>query len=487
MSRSRTFKAILLASGETLTLVLSLSSMAVLVRIFSKEDFALYRQTRLAYEFAAPLLALGLPQALFYFLPGRPNRPRPTLMENLVPLALMGAVFSLFLVGGGNRLLAWRFHNPDLAHTLKLFAPYPLFALPAGTIGACLMARDRPGRLALYNVASRTFLFGVIIAAALLWRSPAALITASAVAMACVSIPAIALMLHACPGRWARPTLAGMRAQLAHSIPLSLSSMINGLSRQLDKIVVAAMCPASAFAVYAVGAMEVPLAHVINRSVTSVLLPEFAALHRAGNHADILKLWHRSMIKSARVIFPMMVFLLLAAPLVITTLFSARYEASIRVFQVYLILLPIRIANFSAVFQAAGRTRALMIRAGVALATNAVLTVLLVKHVGYMGACIATCLSIYAWTVPYSVFVSARILHTKAASLVPWRPVLKIAVLSCLPAAVFWLPLDRLVSHNAVRLLILAAAYGGGLLLAFQLSGEWYWKKELHDILQRRG
>ena len=91
-----------------------LAIAAVLSRVFDKVDYATYRQTLLVYQFVGPLLGLGLPAALFYFLPGEASRLRAVLLENLILLGALGGAFSLFLVLGGNRLIASQFSTPEL-------------------------------------------------------------------------------------------------------------------------------------------------------------------------------------------------------------------------------------------------------------------------------------------------------------------------------------------------------------------------------------
>ena len=175
MAKSRTAKVLALSMGKALTALVVIVSTAVLSRVLTKHDYATYRQTLLAYFFAAPLLTLALPQALYYFLPVETKRKRGLLVDNISMLAMMGVVFSLFLLLGGNRLLAWRFHNPDLVSTLRVIAPYSIFMLPMGAIGACLVVMDRVITLTVYNILSRLFMVGVIIAARMKAKMIAAL------------------------------------------------------------------------------------------------------------------------------------------------------------------------------------------------------------------------------------------------------------------------------------------------------------------------
>jgi len=92
MSESRSVKVLILSSGQALTALVSVISMAVLTRVFSKPDYATFRQTLLTYTFAAPFVMLGMNRALYFFLPSERERPRTWLVENLLLLALAGAV-----------------------------------------------------------------------------------------------------------------------------------------------------------------------------------------------------------------------------------------------------------------------------------------------------------------------------------------------------------------------------------------------------------
>ena len=259
MSQSRTVKSGILASGTFLTTCVRLISAVVLVRVLSKYDYATYRQTLLAYAFVAPLLMLGLPNALYYFLPGENKRPRSRLMDNLMLLTFMAGLFTLFLLFGGNRLLAWRFKNPDLARTLLILAPYPLFMLPASAFGACLIARDRVKQVAVFNVLSRLFILAIVLAATLIWRTPVAAIVGTVVGAGIVLLPALKLMFASCKVGSLLPSTEGMWSQLKYAVPLGLAGFIGTISMSLDKIIVSSMCSPEQFAVYVNGAIEIPL------------------------------------------------------------------------------------------------------------------------------------------------------------------------------------------------------------------------------------
>jgi len=75
MFESRSAKVLVLSSGQALTALVGVVSMAVLTRVFSKLDYATYRQTLLAYTFAVPFVALGLDRSFYFVLPGERDQP----------------------------------------------------------------------------------------------------------------------------------------------------------------------------------------------------------------------------------------------------------------------------------------------------------------------------------------------------------------------------------------------------------------------------
>ena len=443
MSHSRTFKAAILASGEFLSTLVNLASFAVLSRVLTMGDYATYRQAILAFFFAVPILTLGLPQAMYYFLPGEQKRPRAVLLENMIPLTLMAVLFSAFLLFGGGRLLAMRFSNPGLERMLLLFAPYPLLILPAAGLAACLMARDRARQVAIYNVASRLVTGLLVIAAAILWRNPEGPIRANVLAAAVILVPAIWLMLRATRGgERSAPTLGGMWEQSKFAVPLGLAAVLGTVSASLDKVIVASMCSRQDFAIYSNGAMEIPLIGVVTGSITAVLLPDIARLRKEGRSAEALELWKRGAAKSAVLILPVMCLLFCMAPEVMSVLFSSRYLASALPFRLYLLLLPIRVVTFAVMLLAANKGNLLLIRAAGDLVVNLLLSVVFVRFWGYIGAAIAGIITMYLWTVPFSIMAIARHYGTRPVLVMPLNrlwPVLAASILACIACIPVWL------------------------------------------------
>jgi O-antigen/teichoic acid export membrane protein len=469
MSQSRTVKAGILASGTFLTTCVRLISAVVLARLLSMYDYATYKQTLLAYAFVAPLLMLGLPNALYYFLPGENNRPRSVLMENLLLLSFMAGLFTLFLLFGGNRLLAWRFKNPDLARTLLILAPYPLFMLPASGLSACLIARNRVKQVAIFNVLSCLCMLGIVLTVVLIYRTPTAAIVGTVVAAGIVLLPALKLMFASCKVGPLLPSANGMWSQLKYAIPLGLAGMIGTISKLLDKMIVSSMCSPEQFAVYVNGAIEIPLIGVLTGSVMAILLPDLVKMYKEAQYRELRVLWHRAMVKCSLLILPIMVFLLAMAPEVIRVLFSDRYAESVHPFRIYLLALPVRVTHFGAIFMAAGRNKLIVYRAVTGLILNLFLSIMLVRFLGYIGATISTILIVYLWAVPYNLIFITRILKINIRNIIPLGILTKVLLVSIGSGVVFLLaPFVRPLG-DVLTLAIFSLSYALFILVFFDL------------------
>jgi O-antigen/teichoic acid export membrane protein len=471
MSKSRSAKVLILSSGQALTSLVGLISMAVLTRVFSKLDYATYRQTMLAFTFAVPFVTLGLDRALYLFLPGEQKRPRALLVENLLLLVLAGGTLSLFILLGGNHLLARRLDNPDLASILLLLVPYPLLMLPASAMTACLMARDRAEQIAGFNVVSRLLMLALVLLPVLFWTTPAAAIAGTVAGAAITTVAALVLMFRACPsGPW-RPRWSSMWAQLTFAVPLGLATLVGTVSVSLDQMLVSLRCPPEVFAVYSVGSLEIPLIGIITGSITSVVLVDYARYYREARIGEIVALVHRAMSQSATLLVPIMVFLLCVAPDLMCVLFGEKYRDSSVPFRVFLLLLPVRTITFGAVLQAAGQSRHILIQSILGLGANAVLAWWAIGWIGPVGACWASVVTTYLVSVPYLMSVMRSALRVPYRRMFPWNDLLKIMVTTIVPGAATLAVMSIPWVPDVVRLAVGTAVYGGILVPILVLSG----------------
>jgi O-antigen/teichoic acid export membrane protein len=413
---SNTAKVIALSLGNGLTTLVGLVASIVLSRVLTILDYATYRQALLAYQFAEPLLSLALPMALYYFLPAEHDRKRGLLVDNVLLLTLMGSIFSLFLMLGGSRLLSLRFNNPDLEAALHLLIPYPIFLFPAGILSAVLVVHARTAALSVFNVASRGILGFLVIATCLLWRNPSAPLI-SQVVWSVLMLPIVLwLGFSTLPSGSLLPNGRSMLAMLKYSAPLGLATMLGTITLQLDKIIVSSLCIPEEFAIYANGAIEIPLIGTVTGAIATVILAAMSERCRGNEKEEALRLFHKAAVMSALVLFPTAVFLFIHAPDCILVLYSAKYLESVGAFRAYLLILPIRIVYYGSALMALGMTRTVLWRSVGDLMVNTILCIVLVHYIGYIGASISLVVTMYFWSVPFNLYAIG-----KGFSCRPWQ------------------------------------------------------------------
>lgn len=482
--RALTIKTLVLASGRALGALAALALTAVLTRALSVEQYATHKQALLLYAMASPLLMLGLPKALYYFLPGEPRRAPAALTENLILLLLGGAMLGVAILAGLGELAARRFDNPALLDAARWIAPYGLAMAPLAALGACLVARDRVGPLVRFNLGSRVLLVGVVAASALVWGTAEATVAAHAAWAVVMVVPAIWMMRRAVmPSAQSgdgieairRPSWSGMASQLRFAVPLGLASLLGTLSAQLDKLIVSSMCSTEDFAIYATGAIELPLIGVVTGAMSAVVLPELTRAHKAGAPERIVDLWQAAMKTALLILAPVMFAVLLTGPELMAVLFSSTYTEAAGPLRIYALLLPLRAAVYGSVLMATDNTRWVTASAAVGLGLNGILSVIGVWLMGYPGAAWATVLTTYG-VVAFMLWPMSRALRCRARDLVPWRHVAVVLAVSGGPAllvgGIGWLTRDVISHwHDAMRLVVLGGTYGGLVALAYQLSG----------------
>lgn len=477
---SRTIKAGILVFGQGIAALSAIIIGAYLSRELSKADYATYRQTLLSYRFVAPVLMLGLPQALLYFLPQHEEQKRKILVKIITVLFSVGALFSLFLFFGGNHLLAQRFNNPQLAGALKVFAPYAAMMLPVSLLTNFLVACGKVKVVAIYNIISSVALLIILF----IWMTYSAsyegAIQANILHALILFIPAILIMWTMAGKSVPGADPVDLKDILKYSLPLGIGLMVGQFNLNLDKVIVATMTTPEDFAVYVNGAIEVPLIGMITGAVSAVILPDMVKACKMGDKAGALEMWKRAGVKSALIIFPATCFLMLVAPELMTFIYSEEYVESALPFRVYLCVLPLRIIFFGSLFQAVNKSGLILKRALINVVVNGILTILFVWLWGAWGAALGTAMAIIIFVYPYCIWYAKQLFNVRVRELFKLQELVGIAKISIIAALGAWLAIQQIQSLPVWLLLAASGAVYG--LIYFGL-GKWWGVLRVNEII----
>lgn len=418
-------QAAALALGALLSQAATLLSLVVLARLVPKPALGGYQQLWLLYGILSPFLIGGVPTALLYFIPRAATREAVSkwVRDAYLLLAAFGIVSSLAILALRAPIAA-ALNDPALAHALLFYVPYPFFAFLTAAMPSALVASGRARLAAILNALNGMLTVAAVVAAAAIQPTAASMAGGLSVSAAILAVISTTCVVRALGVRSAgAPGSGAWRALLTYGLPLALTQLAGMIGFQFDRLVISHRYAPSVFAVYALGAVEVPVAIVVQQAVNAVLVPALSRLHAEGELSDLIRQWHAAIRKVSLVILPLFAFLLVMAGSVISVLYGPAFGGSVRIFRAYLFVMPLRMATYGIITQAMGRTGINLAASAVTLVANVVLAIALVFPLGLPGPAIATPLAMFLTVVFYVVRLRGT-LGFSVADLVPWKMLL---------------------------------------------------------------
>lgn len=485
--KSKTTKTIALSLASMCNSLLSMVMSMVLARVLTKDDLAAYQQTNLVMVTVLPLLNLGIPSGIYYVLSRNKGRERAVVNEAILCITASSLVFTLFLLLGGNRLLAGYFHNDDISRYLLYLIPTCLALLVYYVSTSVFVYKERVSFNARYNITTSIIRMTLTILTMLIFRTVLRTLQVNAAIQVVLAIFLFTLLYrYIVPRDDGKIRLQSIRMMLKVAIPLGVAAMISSINSYLDKWIVSFMCSPSEYAVFTAGAHEVPFITAVTNSVMTVILVELTDACRDREYERAVRTINGAAKKTSMLLMPiMMACAALAGPL-IQFIFTSQYSEAIPIFMVYLLYMPYWTIYYGPILTAMGKSRTVLYCALAGLICNGLLSVQFVRMFGPIGASIATIATIYLVNLPMNLYVICRDLHVSWTRILPVGHYLY-CILLALPGAsaagsVSWLLRDtgaffQLALGGAVFALVTAPIY----VRAFRLP----WQEILGRIRDR--
>lgn len=413
-----------------------LVAFAIAAWLLTRENFAYLAFSLMVTVSAVSLGSMGLAEAVFYFIGVKPMQGAAIVRQTSVLLAAM-AIPVLMVVGGvifvGQPVVDLRPVFPWIVLVLCLELP----TQPAiNLLVASRHARLAAGLYVLFAVLrGLAMLTPVILGASVSWVLPG-LAAVSLVRLFAYTL--IVTRFFPLPSG-APPWLDGtaMRSMFYFTLPIGLAELCGGLNAQVDKYVVSFVLTIEDVADYSVGSWEMPLVTAIPYAIGTVLQPRYVTLHAEGKHEELLTLWYGAVRKTALIVVPVAILLIVLAEEVISAVFSAKFARAALPFQLFTGILLMRFAAYGAIFRAAGETKPLLRLAGLSVAANLVLSVPFTLLLGFPGPALATlCASWITFVV--TLLSMARIMKVSFKRVLPWRSYFTTVATSAVVGAAVW-------------------------------------------------
>ncbi|MCB5265457.1 MAG: oligosaccharide flippase family protein [Candidatus Cloacimonetes bacterium] len=436
-----------------------------LARLLSPADLGSYRQLFLIYSTLSGILMLGFPQSMLYFLPkaGSSQEIKALINRTMNVMSIL-ALLSAAIIFFSRHYIARSFNNPELSQLLIVYSIYPIFIFITQLYNSVILGLKEPLKSARFIIFSVVCDLVLVLGVAFFTRD-IQLIVWAVVISAFIQWLWATLQLKKYKGGLSRETFIGLKGQLSYTIPLGLSLLIGVLSVQLDKLMISSFFTPEQFAVFSLGAMELPLIGILINSVNAILLPNMST----ENPKQMATLYSASVRKNAIIVFPLATVFFIFATEFMVFLYGNIYADAALYFRIYLLILPLRVATYGIIFQALGKTRLVMIDSIIMLIMNATLNFFLIKVYGMQGAAIATV--IVSWLIVLVYLLQIKYsLKMQLTRLFPMGRILLNLVAALLPAAIV-LPLTSYLDNSFWRMIL-----GGSLYMLLYLLAAWLMK-----------
>jgi len=336
---SLTRRAVWLIAAKTLAFAASFLLPVILVRQMSVPEFGLYKQASLVIGSVITVFPLGFAMSAFYFLPREAGRQGAVVFNILIMYLLVG-VLSWLLFALSPELLLTIFKSGEIAGYSSLIGLTILFGLASSFLEYVVLAAGDVRLASVLVLAIQVSRVALLIGAAAFFGSLTALLNAILLHGVIQLVMALWYLGLRFPRFWRHWNWDLMRAQLAYAIPLGAAGLLAAAQDDLHNYVVSHRFDAAAYAIYAVGCIQIPLLYVFRDSVGAVMIARVSALRQEGRIREIVLVTARMLRKLAIVMLPIYFLLLVTGRELITLLFTTRYLASWPIFVVNLTLIP---------------------------------------------------------------------------------------------------------------------------------------------------
>ncbi|HEY3352219.1 MAG TPA: oligosaccharide flippase family protein [Polyangia bacterium] len=449
-------KAGVVVASKVVIALATVGMVLAIPRLLPKEEVGVLNFLLMLYEIVAGVGVFGIPNGLLYFMP-QLSPPRRKAFVRLTTLLLLG----LGLAGAGvlmglGDLIIGSF-RPSPHRYLPLIALYIVLDLPTLALPNLLISVDRAPLAARLNMVSVLIQVGGLLTP--LWLH---LPLTTVLLIFCASA-AVRLALYLAVSAWlhAGVAAAGLREHvqplLRFAVPLGFSSAMGLLNQQIDKYLIAMSFAAAAFADYAMGARELPIVSVLPYTVATVLMPTFVEHWLGQRPAELLRVWHGSILKVGLVMMPLCVVFFVAAEAYVTLLFTGGYIRAAGPMRIYLLLLPLRVTSYGVILQSLGDTRTVLEAATLGVVLNALGSIAGIAFLGFLGPSVAA-VAVQFFVTFWMLMRIRQRLGISVRALFPWAAYLRVIAVALACAPVAWL-IVRLCSFSAG--LALGASFAG--------------------------
>lgn len=417
-------------------------------RMLLKADYGTYIQVNMIINLMVLLLALGIPPSMFFFLPKNNNQKH--LIKRTFAVLFSIGVINIFLMFFFKDYVGKLLNNDVLSQYVVLACICIACRISYNIVQPILLVLKESVVLAMINLFKGALLFITMIGCLFAGTDISTLIhvfTANYVVELIITLWVIIKFSNHFSDKY-NDIIVPLRTQFKFALPLSMSGVLWILSRELDKYIVSYYLTPELLAVYARGAVEIPLVQILAATIAQVYLPNWVTLFDRKDFKTLLNNWHLTITKTALIMFPVFVLFQIIGYDFIVLMYSKEYAGSVPIFLIYLFLVPLQLTEYTAIVESSGKTILISIGYVMQITLHVIFSILLIKKMGAMGPAMVTILTMYLW-VTYILFIVSRICKVGMKEVFPWFKLIRLMII-CIGSAVLPFLLTKLLNQYGI-------------------------------------
>ena len=340
MSTNNTKQAAWVAVGSLCSFGFTIVSSMILSRYFNKADYGTYKQVMYVYSTLLTIFTLGLPRAFTYFLPRIELSQSKSLIRKITNLFfLLGSIFSLLLFVFAPQIADF-LKNPDLTKALRVFAVVPFLMLPTMGLEGILATFKQTKFIALYNILTNVFKLLCVALPVMIWDlGYVEALWGFVVASFVTFLLALYLKYYPVRKEGNEKCPITFKDIFKFSIPLLTASLWGIIISSADQFFVSRYFGNEVFADFSNGSMELPFVGMITGACATVLSPIFSRMshEKVDPKKEIYPLWMSVFEKTAKLIYPIVIYCMVFADVAMAVLYGQKYVTSDNYFRIKLI------------------------------------------------------------------------------------------------------------------------------------------------------
>ncbi len=435
-----TKQAFWVALGSLSSFMLAILSAVILSRYFDKAEYGTYKQILYVYNTLLIVFSAGLPKVFSYYLPRYEFSKGKDIVYRVTALLFVaGLVFSVFLHVFSD-LIALILRNQELSTGLKVFSPIPALLLPTLGLEGIFASYGKAKNIAIYNTLSRILMLVFIVSPVLIFQGSYIEATYGWI-ISSVFCLLVALIMLKNNFKGVKTEKSGLEIKtiFAYSLPLVGASLAGIAIKSSAQFFISRYFGVDEFAEFSNGFIDIPFVGMITGATSVVLMPVFSKLvHEKSDFQSIIELWKRTLLKSAYLIYPIVIFFIVFSPEIINVLFTDLYANSVIYFRIAMVVNFFNIIIFGPLLFSLGETKfyaKLHVFLALVSWIGGFLIVFLFKS-PFLLAILTACMPILMVILSFKKM--SQIFNVRVFSLIPVYEITKILIHSILCISIVW-------------------------------------------------